>query len=286
MTAGPTDRLWPMGLTALAVLVLGWRAAALLDVLAGPREEPVTTADALLTGALGVIGVIFVLVGLRAVWSFNVPATRLFALYAAFAGLHWGGPLQLSSGQLQTGLDLAYVLLSGILAQSLLLHFTFTYPDAESRARTARLALYGPVLLALAVALALLAAPQASPAREALKGAFLAIYLLQTNLYAGLAALTVATSFRRASPRERRRSGLGVLLLALAGPGLLYLAVEAIEAVEPGAIDPAGLGTEPFHLFFVLTPLGIAHAVSRRPRDVPEVDLHSRPGATGAGVSR
>ncbi len=53
------------------------------------------------------------------------------------------------------------------------------------------------------------------------------------------------------------------MLFALAVPDLLYVTVQIVDALAPGAIDPAGLGTEPFNLFFVATPIGFAYAIGK-----------------------
>ena len=279
MTAPHSDR-WRTGLIALAVLLLAWRAGAWASVLAGFADAPATPPRLALEGALGAMGASFVLLGLAAFWRSGTPAARLFALYAAFAGMHWGGPLHTSSEQLQTGITLGYLVLSSVLGQALLLHFTLVFPErwGVTSARPARLLLYLPVALALLAALVVVASPVASAVRETSKEVFLAIYMAQTNLYELLAIVAILLRFLWAGTVERRRSGLGVMLLAIAVPDLLYVSVQIVEAVAPGAIDPAGLGTEPFNLCFVATPIGFAYAIGRVVTTTCTGAARSRPG--------
>ena len=264
MTALHRDR-WRTGLIALAALVLAWRAGALASLLAGLADAPATPAYLFLSGALAAMGASFVVLGLAAFWRSDTPAARLFALYAAFAGMHWGGPLHASSEELQTGITLGYLVLSSVLGQALLLHFTLVFPErwSVSSARPVHLFLYLPVALALLAALVVVASPVSSAVRETSKAIFLATYMAETNLYELLAIVAICLRFFWAGTVERRRAGLGVMLLAIAVPDLLYVTVQIVEAVAPGAIDPAGLGAEPFNLFFVATPIGFAYAIRR-----------------------
>lgn len=260
MTVHRFDR-WRAGLIALAAFVLAWRAAA----FAGFVEETATAASLVLSGALGAMGAVFVLLGLLTFWRFHVPAARLFALYGAFAGLHWGGPLQVPWEELQTGITLAYLVLSSVLSQSLLLHFALVFTDRAVGQRTL-LFLYLPIPLAILIASALLAAPDSSAYRDAFQNAFLALYVVQTNLYPLLAIVALAVRYFRRPQGEPSETGVGVALLAISAPAAVYLGVQLVNTLAPGTIDIAGLGAEPVNLCFLAEPIGFTYALQIRAR--------------------
>lgn len=260
-------------LLVLALLVGIWRASVLASVLGGPG----TTSGVTLDLALGAMGLCFLGLGLATFWRVGSPAAALFALYGVFAGLHWGGPLhvseeplkvQISEEPLQAAITLGYLVLSSVLAESLFLHLTLAFPDRWRilGLRRVILALYLPVALAGLAALAIFGSPDQSAWRTGSTTAFSLIHALQTNLYHLLAIIVIAIRLRRASADERRRVGLGVLLVAVVAPGLLYVAVQLVNALAPGSINPAGLGTEPINLCFVATPAGYAYAIARTGR--------------------
>ena len=82
--------------------------------------------------------------------------------------------------------------------------------------------------------------------------------MVQTNLYAALSIVVICARFLRADSGERRRSGLGILALCVAGPAAVYLLAEAL-----------GLGGDLVNLQFILTPIGAAIALLRDARAIP-----------------
>ena len=264
MTVRDFDR-WRSGLIALAAFVLAWRAAAFAGALASFAEEPATTAGLVLSGALSAMGTAFLLLGLMAFWRLDVPAARLFALYGALAGMHWGGPLQVSSEALQRGITLAYLVLSSVLGTSLLLHFALVFTGRAVGPRTL-LFLYLPIPLAVLFAAVVLASPDSSAYHGAFESAFLALYVAQTNLYPLLAIVAIAVRCFRRAEVERREPGDGVALLATSAPAAVFVAAQLVNTLAPGTVDIAGLGAEPVNLCFLAEPIGFAYALQARAR--------------------
>ncbi len=265
---------------AIAVLVLSWRAAAWASVLAGFEDAPATRAGIVLSAALGSMGAAFLLIGGVTFWRRGSRTAGIFALYAAAAGMHWGGPVHVAHAELQPAITLTYLVLSSIAGQSLLLHFALSFTDRAVGPRTL-LFLYLPIPLAILTASAVLASPDSSAYHDAFESAFLALYVVQTNLYPLLAILAIAVRYFRSSKVERGETGVGVALLAISAPAAVFVAAQLANTLVPGAVDIAGLGTEPLNLCFLAEPIGFAYALQAsapRPLAQPDPDLTQQGG--------
>ncbi len=195
-------------------------------------------------------------------WRVPGRAARLFALYGAFAGMHWGGPVYVADAELQTVLTLTYLVLSSIAGQSLLLHFALAFTDRAVGPRSL-LFLYLPIPLAILTASVVVATQDSSAYHGAFKSAFLALYVVQTNLYPLLAIVAIAVRYFRRSELERSDAGYGVALLAISVPAAIFVAAQLANTLVPGAVDIVGLGAEPVNLCFIAEPIGFAYAVRK-----------------------
>ena len=235
-----------------------WRVLAFSGIFARPDGAQPTGAELALAAGLGAMGLAFLVLGLLALARSGSRSSRIFALYGVFAGLHWGGTLVLPPGEAQVAVTLLYVVLSSLLAECLFLHFALTFPDPWRIAsrRSAIVTLYFPVPAGALLALGFVLSADWGQAHDVLKTAFSLTYAVQTNLYALLSPVVICVRFARADPFERRRAGLGILALCVAGPTVVYVSAEA-----------AGLSSELVNLLFVLTPIGAAIALVRDARD-------------------
>lgn len=107
----------------VAVLALGWRLTAPWLQQSAVEAGDLSELDHTMFVTLGVMGLGFVACGLIAHCWARTWASWLFALYATLAGLHWGGPLGLS-----TSAWVVYLFVSGFISEALLLHFTLVFP--------------------------------------------------------------------------------------------------------------------------------------------------------------
>ncbi len=80
-----------------ATLAVGWRLASPWLQQSAVLEGDLSELDHTMFVTLGLMGLGFVACGLVAHHWAGTRASWLFALYAALAGLHWGGPLGLST---------------------------------------------------------------------------------------------------------------------------------------------------------------------------------------------
>lgn len=239
-----------------AILAFGWRLASpwrqQSAVLAGDLSE----LDHTMFVTLGVMGLGFIACGLIAHHWAGTRASWLFALYAAFAGLHWGGPLGVS-----TKAWIVYLFVSGLLSEALLLHFALVFPRPlrPHLPRWMPILLYGPVAVSGLVAATIVALTPQMPAAQALTQVFWGLHATVPNLFAVLTIVVVGIRFARATPAERRADGLTFLLLGMVfgvGPYLGVLTAGAAGVELPG-------GPEPYNLFFILIPIGFCAAILR-----------------------
>lgn len=226
-------------------LVVGWGHVQDLGV------EP----DADIKLALGVMGFGYLACGVVVFRRVRTAASGLFALHCLGQAVHWGGP---PNQQLATWLVYFVISMLGISA---LLHFTLLFPSRWQLAgrRATRLFLYLPIALAAVLAVARVLTTGATG--ETLQGIFFILELIQVNLYALLAIVVVAVRFAGAGRVEGRANGLGVMLAGMVLAYLPYVVASLVPALAPA--DPQLLT-----LFFLLSPVVIAHAILRvgRPR--------------------
>ncbi len=231
-----------------AVLIFGLRLAVARSLLRS--SEP----DAGMQLALGVMGLGFLICGLIAVSRVRTVPSHLFALYCLGQAIHWGGPPEVASQNLQVAIWLAYFVIS-MLGISAILHFTLLFPNRWPLAdrRFTPLFLYGPV--ALAALLAVLRMVLTGPRGDGLQSAFFALEMLQINLYGLMASVVIAIRFARAS-RTERRAGLGAMLAGVLLGQLPYLTASIL------APDIA----QPLTFFFLLIPIAVTQAILQTER--------------------
>ena len=77
---------------------------------------------------LAVLGMLFVACGLLVFRKTPSRTSLLFAGFCLCSGLHWGGPLELSSAPLRTGFLLLYFVVSSVLGEVFFLRFALSFP--------------------------------------------------------------------------------------------------------------------------------------------------------------
>ena len=149
-----------------------------------------------------------------------------------------------------------------MLGISALLHFTLLFPQPWKVAshRATPWFLYLPVALGAVAGVAAVLAPSNS----VFLSLFLVLETLQVNLYDLLGLGVLAIRFGRANSRERRAYGIGVMLWGSVLGVLPYILALIAEAA--GLSLPGGLGSEPYVMFFILSPLAFAYAIVRNAR--------------------
>ncbi len=248
--------LWTKLLWAAAGLAVLWRLASPWVQQRAVDAGVISESDQTMFVTLGIMGLGFVACGLLAYRWAGTRAAWVFALYAAFDGLHWGGPLGTSREAW-----VVYFFLSGFIGGALLLHFTLIFPrplGAASRRWTWWL-LYAPLAASALVTVAILALPAEGDGNGGLMPAFWNLHTVLQNLYALFAIAIVVARFARATPDERRADGLNFLLLGMVLGILPYLGVLAAGAA--GVSLPGG--SQPYNLFFLLIPMGCCAAILR-----------------------
>lgn len=242
---------------AAAGLAVLWRLASPWLQQRAVDAEVISEGDHTMFVTLGIMGLGIVVCGAVAYRWAGTRASWIFALYAAFEGIHWGGPLGTSREAW-----VVYLFLSAFIGSTLFLHFTLLFPrplGAVSR-RSTWLLLYAPIALSAIVALAVVVWPAESSGSGGLIQAFWVLHTIVPNLYALFAIAIVVARFSRATPDRRRAEGLNFLLLGLVLGVLPYLGVLAAGAV--GVQLPGG--SQPYNLFFLLVPMGCCAAILRQ----------------------
>ncbi len=243
------DDAKPVSETATRAIFVAAVLILILRLAVGWGHFQSSEPDAGMMLALGVMGLGFLVCGLTAVSRVRTAASQLFVLYCLGQAVHWGGPPEVASQNLQVAIWLVYFLIS-MLGISAILHFTLLFPSRWLLAdrRVTRLFLYGPI--ALAALLAVFRMVLAGPRGDGLQSAFFALEMLQINLYGLLASIVIAIRFARAS-RSERRAGLSVMLAGVLLGQLPYLTASIL------APDVA----QPLTLFFLLIPIAVTLAI-------------------------
>lgn len=225
-----------------SLVVMLWKALALARIVAGDAEAGVALVQALLAA----VGLVFLVCGLVVLRRRCGHTAALFAGFCLSAGLHWGGPIELSPGPLRTALVLLYVILSSFLAESLFLRLALSFPR---QIRLARLRLTGPILfspvaLATVLAAVYLAAPAGGELRAAAEGWFSLLHLVVSNLYPLLVLALFIGHLVRAGLTRREKRHVAMMVGGMLTAWLPYLAAAA-----------AGLDTDPWNLAMVALPV-------------------------------
>jgi len=248
----------------MALVAVVWISLILFQIESSPllRENPSTAEVGLQLGrclmALGLVGL-----GLLATVRVPSRASSIFATFAISASLFFAGPPPVSSLQLREIVWLVYLIAGGMVSTAALLQFVLTFPEPMRwvQRRGAAILIYLPV--ALAVSLAIWMNIVSSPNFE-LAGLAYVFHLLhswQSRLYLGLALVLILVRYFQASPRQRRSSGLDLILLGF-GAGLLPLTiVSLVELLVPSLKLSQGIGFGVAHLLVVFFPMGLFSAL-------------------------
>ena len=138
-------------LVILGLIVIAWRLVAMagyFDIDAAPASTPATT---FFMTALGLMGLLFIAAGFVAWFHARTLIAALFALYGIFYGMHWGGVIFAQDVWLENSYRLVHLVLSGILSQAFLLHFTLAFFAGEylRRRRFFVAVLYAPAAFSI-----------------------------------------------------------------------------------------------------------------------------------------
>lgn len=209
----------------------------------------------------GIMGLVFWGCGLRVFLAKR--EHHLFFLYCIFTALHWGGIIQGPNDRWENVYLLIYLVLGAMLAESLFLHFILKYPRPwPIAAKKMTLAvLYGPVLLAGCLAVAVLAAP--ATMTRSLLNVFWIFKVAQSDLFALASIVVIVTRYTRV-----RKNGPEWIMFLWTVVGVApYLTALLVENLFAGVSLPAGMGSEETPLFFVVMPLAYAYAILRDPHE-------------------
>ena len=251
-------------LLVMAFAAVVWISAVLIEIDSSPllRDSPSMAEVGLLLGrclmALGLVGL-----GLLAIVRVPTRTSSIFTTFALSASLFFAGPPPVSNLQLREIVWLVYLIVGFMLSTATLLHLVLTFPERMKWAqrRGAAILIYLPV--ALAVSLAIWMNIVSSPNFElaGLAYAFHLLHFWQSRLYLGLALVLILVQYFRASPQQRRSSGLDLILLGL-GAGLLpWTIVSIIELLFPSLRLSQGIGFGVAHLLVVFFPMGLFSAL-------------------------
>lgn len=235
------------------------------DTAGAPTRSVAITYAALparnraLSWARFLVGLCFLVFGLLAYRKEPGPASFLLALTGLGLGLTLLPKPYLASYGLRQVVGVVQVVLI-ILGFATLLHCLLVFPKRKSVLEHGAIV---PALYAVAVAIVLLlvwtniAEPAATGTFNRILGSIVDLYVV---VYFGLSVVAVIHSFATASPMERSRSGLNLLLGGVI-VGLLPVTISLLVAVlAPSANLPARAF---YPLALVLVPITLALAVMR-----------------------
>ena len=206
-----------------------WKAAALLLVY----REVVPNGDPLFVKALlALLGLVFVACGLIAFWVVPNRASLLFAGFCLCSGLHWGGPLELPSGPLRTGLILVYVLVTSLVGEVFFLRFALCFPKKSplDDRRPVVWVLYAAPIVAAVLAALYFAAPAGSSFENAAKQSFFFVTSAVGTLFALIAFALIASHSFRSGLDGRHRLYVILMVVGMAAAWLPYSVAESIGA--------------------------------------------------------
>ena len=251
-------------LLVMALLAVVWISMILIEIESSPllRDTPSAAEVGLQLGrclmALGLVGL-----GLLAIVRVPSRASSIFTTFAISASLFFAGPPPVSNLQLREIVWLVYLIAGGMLSTAALLQFVSIFPEPMrwAQRRGAAILIYLPV--ALAVSLALWMNIVQSPNFE-LAGLAYVFHLLhswQSRLYLGLVLVLIFVRYLRASPQQRRSSGLDLILLGT-GAGLIPWTIVSLgELLLPSLRSSQGIGLGVALLLVVFFPMGLFSAL-------------------------
>lgn len=240
----------------VACFVLLWRLAAAVSPY---REGALAsmTSDTLNTRlGLGAMGILFMACGVYAYARRRNRVVMLFALYACSGGLHWGGPIHFSNPSLEAALFLFYLVASGVLSETFLLHFILLYTGISRKFSDKKwFILYLPALVLGLLGTAILFLPADSARSKTLLG--ILTVLLGIGLLLALAGMAVL-AYRAARPIEGGPPRRDLLWILAA-----YAMVTLITLLPSyGFADTTWENSTNFA--YIIIPLAIACVIVRR----------------------
>jgi hypothetical protein len=220
--------------------------------------------DMALSWANLLVGLCYVGFGLLAYWKAPGKASLLLALTGIGLGLALLPTPYIASHGLRQAVGVVQLALI-VFGFATLLHCLSVFPKPKAilqRAATTRI-LYAPaVAVALLFAWLFIGEPSATGAFNSVVNAIVGIYVVA---YFGLALVALVHSFATASPSERSRGGLNLLLAGVV-LGLVPVTVASLVSVlAPSMILPGG---DFYALTLALVPIALALAVIRSGRPV------------------
>ena len=258
----PTQRRITRTLSVLGVLMIGWRILAGaghfgIGATGGPNAITIG-----LNTALGMMGLLFIGCGLTAWLRLRTHAAALFGLYGLFYGMHWGGLVPASSQWLTNTFSLLHLVLSGVLSQAFLLHFSLVYPRTSPilDSRPSLYVLYTPAAVAVVVMLVAILLQGNAALFVELEGWLQTFETVFTNGYFLLAALVIWRTWWRTDKESRDESSLNVIALGLLVAIIPYVTSVIVNAL---ALVPwvYRFGAVPYTLFFSLIPVTFLIAI-------------------------
>ena len=232
-----------------------WKVAALLLVLQADSSEDSLVVKVL----LAVLGMVFVACGLLVFWKTRSQQSLLFAAFCLCSGLHWGGPLELSSAPLRTGFLLLFLVVSSVLGEVFFLRLALSFPRQSRLANRRSLLwfLYAPPIVATVLAAIYLVAPSESSLHEATQQSFLLLVSVAGNLFAVIAFAFFVSHLFRAGLTGTQKMYVGLMVIGMLTAWLPYLVAEN-----------AGVDMAPWTLTFAALPVAFAIAFLGIARDV------------------
>jgi len=210
-----------------------------------------------LNWAAFIIGLCFIGFGLLAYIRTPSRASTLLALTGLCLGLAFVGGPYISSYALRTLVG-AVVLVLIVLGFATLLHCMLEFPSVKAilqKKNTIRV-LYAPaVLMALFFLWLIIFEPQGTSTLNNVANVLVGIFVVG---YFGLALAALIHSYVKATPEQRSRYGLNIMLAGVL-IGLLPVTIASLVAIfAPGVILPGG---DFYFLAMVLIPISMAIAI-------------------------
>jgi hypothetical protein len=230
---------------AASCLVLVWRVLALF--LRDADEQSLSMAI-----LLAALGVSFLVAGFFIFVRTQGTMPRLFIAYCVCNGLHWGGPIAFDNATLEIGFLLFYLLISGTLGETFLLHFALTFASKTgSISKKLLFAIYVPFLLSIALAVGVFFTSPESP----LQNPFLITHLIVGNGYGAVVLLLLIISLFK---KTGSNIGKGTIALMIASLLIAWLPEMIVSSL--------GGNNEPWLLTFVAIPIAFSIALTRARR--------------------
>lgn len=239
------------------LVVSGPGASATRDVAITYASQP--ARDRALQWAGFLIGLCFVGFGLMAYSRAPGEASLVFALTGLCLGLTFMGGPYIASPALRD-LVSAATLIVVVMGFATLLHCLSVFPARKATLERPGMTrvLYAPAVLIALLFIWLIAFKPASTA--SLNGIVNVLVGIFVVGYFGLSVVALIHSVAKASPRERERSGLNLLLAGVI-IGLAPVTIGALVAVvAPSVVLP---GSDFYSLTLVLVPITLAAAIMR-----------------------